>query len=119
MAKSKESCSSLAIVLGAQPFEPSSDASIFLLLQSRAQKSSTWRAFLRQHQQQLLACDFFTVETLTLQTLYVLFFIEIGTLRIHFADCTRHPTAAWVTRTATATRVEAEGGRERNALSPP
>jgi len=35
----------------------------------RAKQSSTWRAFLRQHQQQLLACDFFTVETLRLQTL--------------------------------------------------
>jgi putative transposase len=66
----------------------------------RAQQSSTWRAFLRQHQQQLLACDFFTVETLPLQTLYVLFFIEIGTRRIHLAGSTRHPTAAWVTQQA-------------------
>jgi putative transposase len=66
----------------------------------RAQQSSTWRAFLRQHQQQLIACDFFTVETLTLQTLYVLFFIEIGTRRIHLAGSTRHPTAAWVRQQA-------------------
>jgi putative transposase len=34
---------------------------------SRTRQSSTWRAFLRQHQQQLLACDFFTVETLGLK----------------------------------------------------
>src|SRR5690242_13049401 len=32
----------------------------------RARHSSTWRAFLRQHQHHLLACDFFTVETLWL-----------------------------------------------------
>jgi transposase InsO family protein len=48
----------------------------------------------------VLACDFFTVETLRLQTLYVLFFIEIGTRRIHLADCTLHPTAAWVAQQA-------------------
>ena len=66
----------------------------------RARQSSTWRAFLRQHQQQLLACDFFTVETLRLKTLYVLFFIEIGTRRVHLAGCTVKPTAAWVTQQA-------------------
>ncbi|HEY7415541.1 MAG TPA: integrase core domain-containing protein, partial [Ktedonobacteraceae bacterium] len=63
-------------------------------------QSSTWRAFLRQHQQQLLACDFFTVETLRLQTLYVFFFIEIGTRQVHLAGCTAHPTAARVTQQA-------------------
>jgi putative transposase len=67
---------------------------------SRARQSSTWRAFLCQHHQQLLACDFFTVETLRLQTVYVLFFIEIGKRRIHLAGCTKHPTAAWVTQQA-------------------
>jgi hypothetical protein len=66
----------------------------------RARLSSTWRAFLRQHQRQLLACDFFTVETLRLQTLYVLFFIELDTRRIHVAACTVYPTAAWMTQQA-------------------
>ncbi len=66
----------------------------------RARQNSTWRAFLRRHQQQLLACDFFTVETLRLKTVYVLFFIEIGTRRVHLAGCTRHPTGAWVAQQA-------------------
>jgi transposase InsO family protein len=66
----------------------------------RTRKSSTWRAFLRLHQHQLLACDFFTVETLRLQTLYVLFFIELGTRRVYLAGCTAHPTGAWVTQQA-------------------
>ena len=32
-------------------------------------RHSTWHAFLRRHQHQLLVCDFFTVETVRLQTL--------------------------------------------------
>ncbi len=34
--------------------------------------STTWRAFVAQHRDQLLACDCFTVDTLFLQRLYVL-----------------------------------------------
>jgi putative transposase len=40
------------------------------------------------------------VETLFLQTVYILFFIELGTRRVHVAGCTAHPTAAWVTQQA-------------------
>lgn len=63
-------------------------------------RRTTWRAFLAQHREQLLACDFFTVDTLFLQRLYVLFFIEVGSRRLHLAGCTAHPTAAWVTQQA-------------------
>ena len=63
-------------------------------------RATTWRDFIRYHQDQLLACDFFTVETLFLKTIHVLFFIEIGTRRVHLAGCTAHPTAAWVTQQA-------------------
>src|SRR5215210_5198430 len=66
----------------------------------RRRQGSTWRAFLRRHQDQILACDFFTVETLFLKTVYVLFFIEFGTRRVHLAGCTTNPTAAWVTQQA-------------------
>ncbi len=63
-------------------------------------RATTWREFIRAHKDQLLACDFFTVETLWFKTLHVLFFIELGTRRVHFAGCTAHPTAAWVTQQA-------------------
>jgi hypothetical protein len=43
----------------------------------------TWSEFLRAQARGILACDFFTVETVFLRTLYVLFFIEVGSRRIH------------------------------------
>src|SRR3954447_11717654 len=56
--------------------------------------------FIQSHKDAVLACDFFTVETLFLKTLHVLFFLEVGTRRVHLAGCTAHPTAAWVTQQA-------------------
>jgi putative transposase len=61
---------------------------------------SSWRTFLKHYRQQMLACDFFTIETISLQTLYVLFFIELGTRRVHLAGCTPTPDKAWVTHQA-------------------
>ena len=66
----------------------------------RRRRGSTWRSFLSRHQDQILACDFFAVETLFLKTIYVLFFVELGTRRVHLAGCTAHPTAEWVTQQA-------------------
>jgi len=74
---------------------------------------TTWRAFLAQHRDQVLACDFFTVDTLCLQRLYVLFFIGLGSRRLHLAGCTAHPTAAWVTQQARqfSWRLQEAGGQ--------
>ncbi len=48
----------------------------------------------------MIALDFFTVETVSLQRLYVLFFIELGSRRVHLAGCTANPTGGWVTQQA-------------------
>jgi len=41
-----------------------------------------WRAFLARHEAQILACDFFTVETL---------FLKVGTRRVHLGGLHRPP----------------------------
>lgn len=61
---------------------------------------STWRTFLNHYREQILACDFFTIETIWLKTLYVLSFIDLGTRRVYFAGCTANPDNTWVTQQA-------------------
>ncbi len=59
-----------------------------------------WSEFIRSQAESILACDLFTVETVFLRTLYVLFFIEVGSRRIHIRGVTRNPDSAWVTQQA-------------------
>jgi transposase InsO family protein len=63
-------------------------------------RGMTWREFLRTHRQTMLGVDFFTVETVWLQRLYVLFFIESGSRRVHLGGCTPTPTGECVTQQA-------------------
>ncbi len=66
----------------------------------RAKQGSSWGEFLSHYREQFLACDFLTVETAWLKTLYIFFVMELGSRRVHFAGCTAHPTAEWVTQQA-------------------
>ena len=61
---------------------------------------TTWRQFLTQQAASMLSCDFFTVETILLSRIYVLFFIEPATRRVHLGGCTANPNDRWMTQQA-------------------
>jgi putative transposase len=68
---------------------------------SPLRQDSTWKKFIKTHMDTLIACDFFTKEMWTLRgkvTVYVFFFIELGTRRVHLAGMTSAPKRAWVER---------------------
>lgn len=60
----------------------------------------SWSEFLRAQAEGIVACDFFTVETVFLRTLYVLIFIEIGTRRLRFTLSSTNPDGAFCTQQA-------------------
>ena len=63
-------------------------------------RGPAWGEFLRSQAEGIWACDFFTVETAFLKTLYVLFFIEVGSRRLHITAATRSPNGTFVTQQA-------------------
>jgi putative transposase len=77
--------------------------------------SVTWRAFLRAQASSIVATDFFTVETVRLKTLYVLFVIELHTRRIRLIGVTDHPNGLWVVQRARELSIEREAERAAGA----
>jgi hypothetical protein len=66
-------------------------------------RQSTWKAFLMAHWDVLGATDFTTIEVWTkggLVTIYLLFVMEVGTRRVHFAGSTTNPAEAWMKQIA-------------------
>jgi transposase len=60
----------------------------------------SWRQFLSAQAKGIVACDFFTVETVFLKTLYVLVFMHIHTRRILGIGVSANPDGTWVTQQA-------------------
>jgi len=81
-------------------------------------RGPTWSEFLRAQAAGLLACDFLTVETITLKTLYVLVWIELGTRRVHLGGATSNPDSAWVTQQARNLAMSMGGGTIRQVPKP-
>jgi hypothetical protein len=58
----------------------------------------TWREFLATQANSIIACDFLHIDTIGLQLLYALVFLEHSTRRLHIAGVTARPTGEWVTQ---------------------
>jgi transposase InsO family protein len=74
--------------------------------------TTTWKEFIRTHLDVLVATDFFTAEVWTLGglvTYYILFFIHLGSRKVHVAGVTPHPDAAWMMQVARNVTMEAWG----------
>jgi len=57
--------------------------------------SETWREFLRVQASGIVACDFFSVDTVLFRRLYALVFIELATRQVYLAGITANPTGEW------------------------
>ncbi len=76
----------------------------------------TWREFLSAQSEHIIACDFFSVDTVLLRRLYVLIFVEHGTRRLHVAGVTANPTGEWVAQQARNLAVGIEARLESLAF---
>jgi len=66
-------------------------------------KQTTWKEFLKQHWDQIIATDFFTVEVWTFSGLtrfVVLFFMDVSTRRVKIAGIANKPDGLWMTQIA-------------------
>jgi putative transposase len=69
----------------------------------RRRDTTTWKEFIRTHMDVLVATDFFTTEVWRacgLVTYYVLFFIHVGSRKIHMAGMTPYPDQRWMVQMA-------------------
>ncbi len=62
--------------------------------------SDSWSTFVRSQAAGIVACDFFTVDTVLLRRYYVLFFIELDRRRAELAGIAMNPTGEWTAQAA-------------------
>src|SRR6266516_3129439 len=65
------------------------------IVRSRRPPSQSWRTFLTNHVQQIMAADFFVVPTATGRLLFVLVMLAHHRRRVVHVAVTAHPTAVW------------------------
>ena len=65
---------------------------------SKEQKENgqSWSTFLKNHLPEILACDFFTIQTVLFKTYYVFFVIKLETRELLHIRSTFHPNSLWV-----------------------
>jgi len=73
--------------------------------------STTWSSFIRQQASGIVACDFFSVDSVWLTRYYILFFIEIESRRVQLCGITTNPTGEWVTQQARNLVADLEDAR--------
>ena len=77
--------------------------------------ATTWRAFLRRQAAGIVACDLLHRRHRLAATAVCVVFIELDTRRVHLAEVTANPNAAWVAQQARnlLLRLEDQGRRVR------
>ncbi len=86
---------------------------------ARRRAGLTWRQFLHPHGRAILACDYFTVDTVFVKRLYVLFFLELASRRVVFTACSEHPGRGWAAQQASEPGLGAPGGGDQAPLPDP
>jgi transposase InsO family protein len=92
---------------------PISERSVSRILRSvrRSPPSQTWKTFLRNHLNEIVSVDFFTVSTVRLQVLFVFLVLEHRRREVLHFNVTNHPTSQWVAQQVVEAFAEREGTR--------